>query len=62
MNVADNPAYTDAKREMAVRLVKILTDAKDPRVIGDGQTFERSPFTDPEPERPAKKGGKKKAK
>jgi len=24
----------------------ILTDAGDPRVTGDGQTFERAPFTD----------------
>jgi uncharacterized sulfatase len=25
----------------------VLTDAGDPRVTGDGQTFERPPFTDP---------------
>ncbi|MBI5688380.1 MAG: sulfatase [Verrucomicrobia bacterium] len=62
VNVADDPAYADTKREMAVRLVKILTEVNDPRVTGDGQKFERSPFTDPEPERPGKKGGKKRAK
>jgi arylsulfatase A-like enzyme len=61
MNVADDPAYAGTKREMAARLVKVLANANDPRVTGDGQKFERSPFTDPEPERPAKKGGKKKA-
>ncbi len=47
-NVADEPVYADAQRELADRLLKILTDASDPRVTGDGQTFERSPFTDPQ--------------
>jgi len=56
VNVADDPAYAATKSEMAARLIKILTEANDPRVTGDGQTFEQSPFTDPEPERPAKKG------
>jgi len=45
-NVAADPAYADAKKEMATRLTRILTDAGDPRVVGDGQTFERPPFTD----------------
>jgi len=62
VNVAADPAYAEARRKMATRLVKILTDANDPRVTGDGQTFERSPFTDPEPVRPGKKGGKRKTK
>ena len=34
--------------------MKTLTEAGDPRVTGDGQTFERSPFTDA-----AEKGGKR---
>jgi hypothetical protein len=36
-------------------LLKLLADAGDPRVTGDGQTFERPPFTDAEPAGPAKK-------
>jgi uncharacterized sulfatase len=43
-NVASDPSYADRKREMAERLMKILTDAKDPRVLGDGMTFERPPY------------------
>jgi N-sulfoglucosamine sulfohydrolase len=46
-NVAADPAYAAAKQNLAGRLLKVLTDAGDPRVTGDGQTFERPPFTDP---------------
>ena len=53
VNVASAPAYAETKRELSERLLKILTDAGDPRVTGDGETFERSPFTDAEPPRPA---------
>jgi uncharacterized sulfatase len=63
-NVAAVPAYAATKSELSRRLIKTLTDAKDPRVTGDGQTFELPPFTDLEkaPDAVApKKGGKKKA-
>jgi arylsulfatase A-like enzyme len=46
VNRADDPAYAAQKRELSARLLKVLTDAKDPRVIGDGKTFDRPPFTD----------------
>jgi len=55
LNVADDPGYADAKREMSARLMKILTEAADPRVTGDGKTFERPPFTDDSAPRKAKK-------
>jgi N-sulfoglucosamine sulfohydrolase len=45
-NVAEVPAYAEAKTRMAAQLMKILKDAGDPRVTDDGETFERSPFTD----------------
>jgi N-sulfoglucosamine sulfohydrolase len=45
-NVAADPAYTAEKARLAAQLMKILTEAGDPRVTGDGRTFERSPFTD----------------
>ena len=48
-NLATNPAFAERKAELSARLIKVLTDAKDPRVTGDGQTFERPPFTDPNP-------------
>ena len=46
-NVADDPAYSRQKRELGSRLIKILTEAKDPRVIADPVPFERPPFTSP---------------
>jgi hypothetical protein len=30
--------------------MKTLEEAKDPRVTGDGKTFERPPFTDTSPD------------
>jgi N-sulfoglucosamine sulfohydrolase len=67
-NVAGDPAYATVQAEFAGRLLQRLTDAKDPRVTGDGKTFERPPFTDASPEERAgnpkagrKKGGGKKA-
>jgi N-sulfoglucosamine sulfohydrolase len=56
-NVAADPAYTADKEKMSAQLLQTLTAAGDPRVTGDGQTFEQSPFTDAS-ERPGKKGGK----
>ena len=42
--------------KLSERLMKLLTDAKDPRVTSDGKTVERSPFTDagPNPQEKAK--------
>lgn len=48
-NVAEDMKYTKVKSELARRLMETLTQAGDPRVIGDGQAFERPPFTDPNP-------------
>ncbi len=45
-NVATDPAYAVEKEKYAARLQKTLTDAGDPRVTGDGGTFDRPPFTD----------------
>ncbi len=46
-NIAEDAEYAQVKRELASRLMSILTQANDPRVIGDGATFDRPPFTDP---------------
>jgi len=43
-NVAADPSYAGTKAEMSARLLKQLADAGDPRVTGDGMTFERPPF------------------
>ena len=47
LNCADDPAYAAHKRELGTRLLKILTDAKDPRVIADPVPFEHPPFAGP---------------
>ena len=46
VNVAGEPAYASQRTDLASRLLKILTDAKDPRVLGDGRTFDLPPYTD----------------
>ena len=52
-NCADDPAYAKQKAELSARLMQILTDAKDPRVLGDGHTFDRPPFTDSPNQKPS---------
>ena len=47
-NLADDPAYAAKKRDLSARLMKTLVAAGDPRVTGDGATYDRAPFTDPE--------------
>jgi uncharacterized sulfatase len=43
-NLASDPAYAAKKQELAQRLLRILTDAGDPRVIDNA--FDRPPYTD----------------
>ena len=43
-NVADDPAYAAKKSELSAKLMKVLTEAADPRVTEDGMTFEHPPF------------------
>ncbi len=59
-NLAADPAFAAKKSELSARLTTLLRDAQDPRVVGDGATFDRPPFSDPEPTAPA--AGKKKGK
>lgn len=54
-NVAADTAYTPTKQELADRLLKILKEAGDPRVVDENCRFERPPFTDPEPKKENKK-------
>ena len=44
-NVIDDPRYASVRKELSARLMKVLTDANDPRVTGDGTTFEKPPYT-----------------
>ncbi len=49
-NVAADPAYEKDRKKLAAQLMKILTNAGDPRVSGGGRTFEQPPFTNPSPQ------------
>ncbi len=46
-NVANNPEHARTKGELSARLMSVLKQTGDPRVIGDGKTFERPPFVVP---------------
>ena len=47
-NVAGKPKYAKDRQRLTDRLMRILRETGDPRVIGDGSTFDRKPFVDPE--------------
>jgi arylsulfatase A-like enzyme len=47
-NLAADPAFAAKRRELSDRLMRELKAANDPRVTGDGKTFDLPPFSDPE--------------
>lgn len=47
-NLAADPGFAAQRRALSERLMKTLQAAKDPRVVGDGTAFDKSPFSDPE--------------
>jgi arylsulfatase A-like enzyme len=54
-NVTADAKYAKDKARLSAQLMKILTDAGDPRVTGDANTFERPPFTDASPQQPQRR-------
>ncbi len=46
-NVAEDPTYRNVKEGLSERLMGILKDTGDPRVTGDGMTYEKPPFAGP---------------
>ncbi len=46
-DLAGDPAYAETKATVAAQLMAELERTKDPRVIGDGETFDRPPFAGP---------------
>mgnify|MGYP002628048999 FL=1 len=44
-NVAKEEAYSAVRKELSTRLMKVLTETGDPRVTGDGTTFDKPPFS-----------------
>ena len=47
VNVAGETKYAEVCRNLAERLMDILKSTGDPRVTGDGQTYEQAPFAGP---------------
>ena len=45
-NLAKDPAFEKVRQDMNERLLAELRRTGDPRVTGDGKTFERSPYID----------------
>jgi uncharacterized sulfatase len=43
-NVADDEKYTAIKKSLNSQLVGRLKKARDPRVLGDGSTFDKPPY------------------
>jgi len=48
-NVAARTEYAQVRDALSRQLLDTLQEVGDPRVTGDGQTFEQPPFTDPNP-------------
>jgi uncharacterized sulfatase len=48
-NVAGDEKYAKMRQEMAARLMKILAEADDPRVVEQDCRFDKPPFAAPEP-------------
>ena len=46
-NVASELKYAEIKSKLKRQLIKELQSTGDPRVTGDGSTFDKPPFTDP---------------
>ena len=44
-NVAKGDAYESVRKELSARLMKVLKETGDPRVTGDGTTFDKPPFS-----------------
>ena len=60
-NVAADDRYQDVRTELSDRLMSVLLESGDPRVTGDGQTFEEPPFAGPvQNSAPKKKTGNRK--
>ena len=47
-NLADDPAHAEARKRLSDRLMRHLEETGDPRVAGDGGTFDRPPYAEPQ--------------
>ncbi len=51
-NVAEDPAYTQVRQDLADRLLEALRVSRDPRVLGGGERFDEYPYYGGSPLRP----------
>jgi arylsulfatase A-like enzyme len=58
-NVADDPAFRQAREKLSARLMEALRLTGDPRVVGGGDVFDRYPYTGGAPKHPSWSGRKK---
>ncbi|HEY3901587.1 MAG TPA: sulfatase [Chthoniobacter sp.] len=47
VNLADDPAYAETKKQLSERMEKFLRDQKDPRMFGKGDAFDHYPYVGP---------------
>lgn len=45
VNVAENPEYKEQRDRLRSKLMELLKENGDPRVLGDGSTFDKLPYT-----------------
>ena len=45
-NLAEDPEYAATREKLSRELMRVLNETQDPRVMGDGSTFDKPPFTD----------------
>lgn len=48
VNLAGDPAHAEVMARLAAKLTRVLTEARDPRVLDGGKMFENPPFTEKE--------------
>ena len=46
-NLAESPEYEMVKNELSAKLMKVLSESKDPRLVDSSCRYDLSPFTDP---------------
>jgi uncharacterized sulfatase len=50
-NVAEDAGYASVRKRLSQRLMSVLRETGDPRVVGDGTKFEKPPYAGPLPGR-----------
>ncbi|MBN2031184.1 sulfatase [bacterium] len=52
-NIADDPAFAEIKNQLAEHLIDLLTESRDPRVLGEGDRFDQYPYYGGAPKHPS---------